>query len=268
MSGPIIDAHIHPLVHERQRHREPWLPPAETYLESVDGLGIERAAALVMAPRDDMEMTRLLNDGVLALADQYDGFFFPVCSVHPFDGEEAARELDRVVASGARWLKLHPYTQGFDVAAPEVATLVRQAGELGVTVLFDAASPTDGAEPGKFVQLAMDARETRIILAHAHAMAFSSLLVYEVLARYPWWPRRVWVDISGTAGLLAGGPYAEQFTWILRKMGTDRVLFGSDWVVHDPRTAVEAVAALGFDEAEQRAIFYDNAAGLMKPGNG
>lgn len=50
-------------------------------------------------------------------------------------------------------------------------------------------------------------------------MAFSSLLVYETLARYPWWPRKVWIDISGTAALLADSPYAEQFTWILRKMG-------------------------------------------------
>jgi uncharacterized protein len=134
---------------------------------------------------------------------------------------------------------------------------------LALRVLFDAASPTDGAEPGKFVQLAMNAKQTRLILAHAHAMAFSALLVYEILARYPWWPRRVWVDISGTAALLADGPYAEQFTWILRKMGTDRVLFGSDWGVFDPRQAVEAVTALGFTEAEQRAIFYDNATQLL-----
>jgi uncharacterized protein len=268
MPGPIIDCHIHPLVHERQLLHEPWLPPAESYLAAVDGLGIERAGALVMAPRADMELTRLLNDAVLALAGRHDGFFFPVCSVHPLDGEEAMRELERVVAAGARWLKLHPFSQGFDVAAPEVAALVRKAGDLGVTVLFDAASPTDGAEPGKFVQLAMDTGETRLILAHAHAMAFSSLLVYEILARYPWWPRRVWVDISGTAALLAGGPYAEQFTWILRKMGTDRVLFGSDWVVFDPRQAVEAVAALGFTETEQRAIFYDNAVQLLSPEQG
>jgi hypothetical protein len=33
--------------------------------------------------------------------------------VHPLDGDEALRELERVVAAGARWLKLHPYTQGF-----------------------------------------------------------------------------------------------------------------------------------------------------------
>lgn len=39
------------------------------------------------------------------------------------DGQEAIRELERVVAAGARWLKLHPYAQGFDVAAAEVASM-------------------------------------------------------------------------------------------------------------------------------------------------
>lgn len=37
-----------------------------------------------------------------------------------------------------------------------------------------------------WLKLALDAPDTRIILAHAHAMAFSSLLVYEILAQYPW----------------------------------------------------------------------------------
>ena len=262
MAGPIIDCHTHPLVHESQR-----LLPADhsagAYRARVEGLGVERAAALVMAPRGNPELTRTLNDAVLALAAEHDGFFFPACSVHPFDGDEADRELERVVAAGARWLKLHSFTQEFDVAAPEVARLVRKAGELDLTVLFDAASPTDIGQPGKFVQLALDAPETRIILAHAYGTDFPRLLMYEILARYEWWPRKVWVDVSATASLLAGGPFAEQFTWVLRKMGVDRVLFGSDYPVVDPGGAVEAVAALGFTEEEQRAILYGNAAGLL-----
>lgn len=262
MAGPIIDCHTHPLVHESQRV-QPFDHSAGAYRARAEGLGIERAAALVMAPRGNLALTRTLNDAVLALSGEHGGFFFPVCSVHPFDGDDADRELERVAAAGARWLKLHSFTQEFDVAAPEVASLVRKAGELGFTVLFDAWSPTDVAQTGKFVQLALDASETRLILAHAYGTDFPKLLMYEVLARYEWWPRKLWVDISATASLLAGGPFAEQFTWVLRKIGTDRVLFGSDYPVEDPGRAIEAVAELGFTAAEQQAILYGNAAELL-----
>jgi uncharacterized protein len=260
--APIIDTHTHPMVDERQQVlAEPH--PAEDYLEKVGGLGIERAAALVMAPKDDMELTRKLNDAVLRLAASHDGFFFPVCSVHPANGEVALEEQERVAAAGSRWLKLHPNTQDFDVADPSVTTVVQRAAELGLPVLFDAYSPFDPAQPGKFVKLAMAVPDSKLILAHAHGPSFSALLVYEILARYPFWQRRVWIDIAVTASLLAGGPYAEQFVWVLRKVGIDRILFGSDYPLDDPRKAVESVGKLGFTEGELRAILYENAKALL-----
>jgi uncharacterized protein len=71
------------------------------------------------------------------------------------------------------------------------------------------------------------------------------------------------IDISVTAMMLAGGPLAEQFTWVLRKVGTDRIIFGSDYPLDNPLTAVCAVADLGFNDAEQAAILHDNAQSLL-----
>ena len=63
--------------------------------------------------------------------------------------------------------------------------------------------------------------------------------------------------------MLTGGPFAEQFVWVLRKVGIDRVIFGSDYPVDDPLDAIRAVAGLGFTEAELAAILHDNAAALL-----
>ncbi len=265
MDDAVIDTHTHPMLDPRQQVLAEPHPP-EDYLRRAAGTGIERAAALVMAPRGDLELTRTLNDAVLDLATRHDGFFFPVCSVHPKDGAAALDELDRVAAGGARWLKLHPNTQAFDVADPDVAAVVERAAERGLAVLFDAYSPWDAGQPGKFVQLAMAVPRARLILAHAHGPNFSALLVYEILARYPFWPRQVWIDLSATASLLAGGPYVEQFVWVLRKVGTDRILFGSDYPLDDPAAALAAVRSLGFDDHELRAILHDNAAALLELG--
>ncbi len=262
--GPVIDAHTHPMLYPEGQIGEPH--PPEDYRRRVAGSLIARAAALAIAPLADLPRTRRQNDAVLGLARDSEGFFFPVCSVHPGDGAEALAEIERVAGEGCRWLKLHPNTQDFDVADDAVAAVVRRAADVGLPVLFDAYAPWDANQPGKFVQLAMAVPEARLILAHAHGPSFPQLLVYEMLARYPWWRRQVWVDVSVIAGLLAGGPLAEQLVWVLRKVGIDRVLFGSDYPLDDPVAALAAVAGLGFGDAELAALLHDNAAALLDPG--
>ena len=260
--GHIIDAHTHPMLDpESQIVARPH--PPEAYRALVDGSQVRRAAALTIAHGGDLGRTRARNDAVIKLAQDSDRFFYPVCSVHPADGLAALREIDRVAAAGAAWLKLHPNTQRFDVADPAVTKVVRKAAELGLPVLFDAYSPWDANQPGKFVDLAMAVPESRLILAHAHGPAFPQLLIYDVFARYPEWRRNVWIDISVTAAMLAGSPFAGQFAWVLRKVGIDRVVFGSDYPLDDPLTAVRAVTELGFSDAEQAAILHDNADALL-----
>jgi hypothetical protein len=260
--GPIIDAHTHPMLDSESQIVAVPHPP-EAYRALVDGSRVSRAAAITIAQSGDMDRTRARNDALIKLAEDSGRFFFPVCSVHPSDGLAALREIDRVVAAGAAWLKLHPNTQRFDVADPAVAMVVRKAAEHGVPVLFDAYSPWDANQPGKFVNLAVAVPESRLILAHAHGPGFPQLLVYDIVARYPEWRRNVWIDISVTAAMLAGSPFAAQLVWVLRKVGVDRVVFGSDYPVDDPLTAIRGVAELGFTDDEQAAILHDNADALL-----
>jgi predicted TIM-barrel fold metal-dependent hydrolase len=260
--GAIIDAHTHPMLDPDESIVDAPHPP-ESYRSLVNGTQIARAAAITIAWPNDLPRTRARNDGLLQLAEDSGHFFYPVCSVHPADDRGALDEIDRVAAAGAAWLKLHPNTQQFDVADPAVVTVVKRATEKGLPILFDAYSPWDANQPGKFVNLAMAVPEAKLILAHAHGPGFSQLLVYDIVGRYPRWQRNVWIDISVTGPMLAGGPFAEQFAWVLRKVGTDRVIFGSDYPLDDPMTAARAVADLGFTVAEQAAILHDNAESLL-----
>ena len=261
-SGPIVDAHTHPRLTGFPSIRAK--PHGLTdYLRSARGLDIRCAAVLVMAPLGDLERTRRMNERALALSSRASPKFLPFCSVHPADGAAALAEVDRVASRGARGLKLHPNTQQFDVADPAVRAVVARATDRGLPVLFDAYSPFDADQPGKFVRLAIEVPKARLILAHAHGPHFADLLVYEVLARYDWWRRNVWVDLSATGPLLSASPFREQFVWVLRKVGVDRLLFGSDYPLDQPRHAVEAIAGLGFTPQELSKIFYANAARLF-----
>ena len=170
--GPVIDAHTHPMLGIGDQMLERPHPP-EAYREAVRGTPIERAAALTMAPAGQPERTRAGNDGVLRLARESEGFYYPVCSVHPADGEAALAELDRVAAAGAAWLKLHPVTQEFDVADPAVVSVVERAAQHRMPVLFDAYSPWDADQPGKFVNLALAVPQARLILYGVRRLGFT-----------------------------------------------------------------------------------------------
>jgi uncharacterized protein len=260
--GAIIDAHTHPMLHPDESIVAAPHPP-ESYRSLVNGSRVTRAAAITIARPKSLDRTRARNDGLLQLAEDSDGFFYPVCSVHPADGRAALDEIDRVAGDGAAWLKLHPNTQQFDVADPDVADVVKKATENGLPVLFDAYSPWDANQPGKFANLALAVPDAKLILAHAHGPGFPQLLVYDVVGRYPGWQRNVWIDISVIGMMLAGGPLAEQFAWVLRKVGIDRIIFGSDYPLDNPLAAVCAVIDLGFNDAEQAAILHDNAESLL-----
>jgi uncharacterized protein len=63
--------------------------------------------------------------------------------------------------------------------------------------------------------------------------------------------------------MFADGPFAEQFTWVLRKVGIDRILFGSDYPLDDPVQAIRTVNQLGLSESELAAVLHDNAAARL-----
>ena len=50
---------------------------------------------------------------------------------------------------------------------------------------------------------------------------------------------------------------------MIRRYGADRVLFGSDYPMHDPEKEAKRLLSLGLTDDEYEMIFYDNAARLL-----
>ena len=71
----------------------------------------------------------------------------------------------------------------------------------------------------------------------------------------------VHLDLSGT-GLFRYG----MLRYILDKVGKEKVLFGTDYPVCNPAMYVEGVLYEKLSAAEEDAVFYDNAARLLKIG--
>lgn len=263
-AGPVIDVHAHVFFDE-----EVARSVSNTHVASPQGLiaqiGSERlfrVGAIVMAHKGEPAKTGEQNDRLLAFVKE-NPKLFAVVSVHPDDGDAAVSELERVAKLGARMLKLHPNTQRFDVASPAVDAIVEKAATHGLPVIFDSTTLLDRAQLGKFVMLAVRHPKAKIILAHMGATDFRELVVLDVLRMYPWFGRNLWIEISGISHIYVDSPYVAELLWVIRKVGIDRVLFGSDFPLVTPLEAVADVERLGFMPEELRKIFYENSKQLL-----
>lgn len=263
-SGPIIDFHAHLEPEGDEGQINPGLPATGGALLSLmEGAKVSRAGVLTIAPRGNARATRRQNDQVLSLAAAHPEKLFPIGSVHPEDRDDALGELERLASLGVKVVKLHPHTQRFEVESPQVAELVERAAELGLVVLFDNWSPFDADQTGKLLKLAITKPHARLILAHLGGARFHEMMIFHLLSSHPAYPRNVWFDLSMVASLYAGSPYAEQLLFVCRKVGVDRLLFGSDFPHTTPAEAVTAVQRLGFTPDELRRVFHQNAEELL-----
>src|SRR5690606_22795002 len=223
--GPVFDTHVH------LRDGEASL---RDYLSDVEAAGIELAGVGAMwfggphqARQGELDAIRAGNDRVIALAAAHP-LVLPVATVHPYDGDAARAELERVVAAGVRVLKLHAHTQGFDASDPRLEALVRRAGELDVVVLMDNAHILPG-ESEKLFNLVARVPGTTFILAHIGGMNFRYWNILALARTADGFAMdNLYFDISGPVLLAADSPIEAEFVWTLRNVGIDHVLLGSD----------------------------------------
>lgn len=184
-------------------------------------------------------------------------------SVHPnFEG--ALAELETIKELGLRGIKLHPEYQGCNPDSNETVALVRRAAELDLWVLFHAGvdiglpGPVHGT-PARFARLREAVPEAKIILAHmgGFRMWQEAEEVYKDSGFY--------ID---TSFCLDVHPEEwERFARLIRQIGTDRVLFGSDSPWADQKTTLQLTLRFlnqyGFTKQECDAILGGNAAKIL-----
>lgn len=261
--GPVIDMHIHVAVAAGESGSLGGPNAINDILPVLKAGGVSRAGLITIARAPgEMENTRRHNDSIIALCRQFPSMI-PICSVHPGDSSAAWAELARVHALGVQVIKLHPNAQHFDVSAPAVADLATEAGKLHMILLFDSYNPADASELGKLMMLAVTHPDTRFIFAHMGFIHFEDALLVDAWKRYSWYHPNWWFDVSAIAPLLGNSPYHDRLVWVMREVGMERFLFGSDFPLFSPEETIKAVHKMGFTPQEEQLIFHDNATKLL-----
>lgn len=250
----IFDVHVH--IWQGERSVKEYLAQL-----SADGQSMTRFGGIHMAVLGKVAETRAKNDELIALSKRYP--MLPIASVHPYEGDAAFSELERLAGLGVRAIKLHPHTQQFDAADPRVLAICKRAGELGLVVLMDNANILPGDNP-KLFNLALQAGKTHFVFTHLGALEFRFWNILP-LARTAegLMEDNIHFDISGTVVLLADSPLEDELVWTMRNVGIDNLLLGSDFPQMSLKKGADALNRLGLTEEEKRKIRWDNAERLL-----
>lgn len=179
-------------------------------------------------------------------------------------GDEGAAHIrDMVENHGARGIKLHPVLQGFHMADRRMWPMYGACQELGIPIVAHSGPSRGGepyAEPHAFEETLKAFPELKIVLAHMGGGTWRQAL--EVARTYP----NAYFDcceiIQWTGASNAPSDY--ELARLIRDIGPERVMMGSDFPWYDLDHCVERIMELPvLSNEEKQAILGANAARIM-----
>jgi hypothetical protein len=186
----------------------------------------------------------------------------PFISLDPAMGEATlVAEVEERAREGARGIKLHPANQRFFPNDRRLWPAYAKAQELGLAIITHSGAvalledPEQHTHPHNFRDVLREFPGINLIFAHM-CRGFSDE-VAEVMQDFP----NAYLDTSGAISGIAN-PFAipdDEAMAMIRRVGSDRVLFGSDWPWHHPIKDAQRIDRLPLGTEEKRLIFYENA---------
>jgi predicted TIM-barrel fold metal-dependent hydrolase len=181
--------------------------------------------------------------------------------------EENVEELELRVGEGAKGISLHPTRNLHRPDDLRLWPLYERAQELDIPILthggtegYRAAYLALNSAPYDFRTVLDTFPRLRLILGHMGNPYFDQLL--EMAQRYP----SLYFE---TAGVVSGRePYEytdEYLVQLIRQLGTDRVMFGSDFIFGEPVSPAKRLLSLPLSDAEKEAILGRNAQQFLGP---
>ena len=192
--------------------------------------------------------------------------------LYPFIGIDLIMDRDAIVEEihecyreGARGIKLHPVVQRFSLDDERLWPAYETAERLGMAMLIHTG-PYEGqsgenARPGRFIAAAQKFPHLIVIMAHCGGREYFRDAV-GMSKEY----RNLFFDCCGIVpgNPEPGDPSNEDMLGLFRAIGTDRIMFGSDWCFRDPVPDIQRIERLGLSRDEQRHILRENAITILQ----
>jgi len=199
-----------------------------------------------------------VNTFAAEINQKYKGKLISFGGIHP-ESDNYMAELDRIKELGLPGIKLHPDYQGVMIDDIRYLDIIRYADKLGLIILvhagIDIGLPMPvHCPPDKMKKVIEDIKPKKLVLAHMGGWKQWEE-VYDLLAG-----EDVYFDTSFTFDYIED----KMFLKILKKHGTDKLLFATDSPWSNSKKTADIIKSLSIPNAQKEAILAGNALRILK----
>ena len=221
----------------------------------------QRADAIIEIENSTPTLFREYNYWACDLAADNE-VLVPFVAVDPnaLPGDEGATHLHELVESrGAKGVKVHPVLQDLDLSDPRMWPIYHACQDMGLPFLSHSGPAADGrpyAEPHAFAPVLEAFPRMKFIVAHMGGASWEQTL--EIARAYPnaYFDSCEIIEWTGAPN----APTDEQLAQLIRDVGPDRVMMGSDYPWYGLTHSVERIMELPIlTNTEKDAILGANA---------
>ena len=226
-------------------------PDAATMVSVMDRTGTE--VTVVAANRAIQQDAHLGNTQALAAVDAHPGRISAYAVVNPWQDPE--RELERL-AGDERFvgIKVHPTLHKYPVTGSRYAAVWAFAEETGCPVLSHSEHRSAYDAPSLFEAVAAEYPRAQVILGHAGITPAGVDEAIETAARF----ESLWLEVCGSQ---MTGPLIQA---MIERVGSRRVLFGSDFPFIDQRMSLGRVVCAPLTDGQRQDVLSGNARRLFR----
>ncbi len=194
-----------------------------------------------------------INEFIAGAVAQSGGKFTGLGTLHP-ESEDIAADLRHLQSLGLKGVKLHPDIQRFKIDDYRCLKIYELCEREGLPILMHTGdSRYDFSNPNRLLPVMKIYTGLTVIGAHLGGWSVWDEAA-DALCELP----NLYVDCSSCMPFL---PH-EQVAQLIRRYGTERVLFGTDFPMFRPSAELPNFLALGFSEEENRQMLSGNAQAL------
>ena len=278
--GMIIDAHTHLFPEEVRKNRQAYsrrdegfrliyrsekarMASLEDLLQVMDRDSVDYSVVCGF-PWKDPGLCREGNEYLLHCHRQYPHRIIPFACLPLSSPRQAQKELERCLSQGMRGIgELAFYGRGiFPSDIRRLASMVSHLSGLGIPFLLHANEPVGHEYPGKSLktlhpiyQLLLLIPQVNVILAHWGGGFF----FYELMPEVARVAQRVFYDTAASPFLYR----PEIYSVAVEIIGSDRILFGSDFPLLSPGRYFRELDGVGLPGQARRKIKGLNAQHLL-----